>query len=248
MASIEKEITNDVFHERETEEKHPTYESEMAFYHLIAEGREEEVLRRWRSKPRSDDSVRGVLSPDPVRNTMYHFIAMVTLVTRVCITAGLGQDVAYKTSDAYIRRGDKLHTPEEIRGLQEEMILHFTHAMAGVNQKAGMSRQIVQSMEYIDNHLHETITVADIARHVKLNETYLSKLFRKETGKTVSEYIRDKKIEEAGWLLRYTDKTSIEIATDLAFSSHSYFISVFKKVTGMTPREYRNKTYLEMKA
>ena len=76
---------------------------------------------------------------------------------------------------------------------------------------------------------------------MKLNETYLSKLFRKETGLSISEYIRNKKIEEAMALLRYSEKTSIEIATDLGFSSHSYFISVFKKVCGMTPKEYRNQ-------
>ena len=58
---------------------------------------------------------------------------------------------------------------------------------------------------------------------------------------SVSEYIRNEKVTEARWLLAYTDKTSIEIATDLSFSSHSYFISVFKKVKGVTPKEYRNQ-------
>lgn len=83
----------------------------------------------------------------------------------------------------------------------------------------------------------------ELAEHVNLNETYLSKLFKKEMGRTVSEFIRDKKIEEACWLLRFTDKSSIEIATDLSFSSHSYFISVFKKVMTITPKEYRNRQF-----
>ena len=59
--------------------------------------------------------------------------------------------------------------------------------------------------------------------------------------------MRNKKIEEACWLLKYTDKSSIEIATDLSFSSHSYFISVFKKVTGKTPKEYRNVEFRNSK-
>ena len=88
---------------------------------------------------------------------------------------------------------------------------------------------------------HENITVSELAESVGLNETYLSKLFKKEMGCTVSEYIRDEKIEEACYLLSFTNKTSIEIATDLSFSSHSYFISVFKKVKGVTPKEYRNQ-------
>ena len=55
------------------------------------------------------------------------------------------------------------------------------------------------------------------------------------------QYEGDEKIEEACYLLIFTNKTSIEIATDLSFSSHSYFISVFKKVKGMTPKEFRNQ-------
>ena len=99
-------------------------------------------------------------------------------------------------------------------------------------------------MNYIPAHIHENITVSELAEVVGLNETYLSKLFKKEMKCTVSEYIRNEKIEEACWLLSYTDKSSIEIATDLSFSSHSYFISVFKKVKGVTPKEYRNPMHL----
>ena len=85
-----------------------------------------------------------------------------------------------------------------------------------------------------------------LAEYVQLNETYLSKLFKKETGQSVSEYIRDRKVEEAAALLRYSEKTSVEIATDLGFSSHSYFISIFKKVMGMTPKEYRDQYFRKL--
>ena len=60
-------------------------------------------------------------------------------------------------------------------------------------------------------------------------------------GCTVSEYIRDEKIEEACYLLTFSNKTSIEIANDLSFSYNSYFISVFKKVKLITSNEYRNQ-------
>jgi AraC-like DNA-binding protein len=86
----------------------------------------------------------------------------------------------------------------------------------------------------------------ELAGYVQLNETYLSKLFKKETGQSVSEFIRDKKVEEACALLRYSDKTSVEIAADMGFSSHSYFISIFKKVTGMTPKEYRDQYFRKL--
>jgi len=243
MANIEHEIANGIFSERETDEKHPTYNSEMAFYNLIAEGKTEQVLNEWHSKPRSDASVRGVLSTNQLRNAMYHFVAMVTIVTRLCIMHGLRQDVAYKRSDAFIRRADNMTSLDDIHIIQEEMIVRFSKLMADRNLNKAHSKQIVLCIDYINENLHDGITVSELAEHVRLNETYLSKLFKKEMGCTVSEFIRDKKVEEACWLLRFTDKSSIEISTDLSFSSHSYFISVFKRVMNVTPKEYRNQTF-----
>ena len=81
-----------------------------------------------------------------------------------------------------------------------------------------------------------------------IEHNYLIKRFPADWNKygKSAGYIRNEKIEEACWLLVYTEKTSIEIATDLSFSSHSYFISVFKKVTGTTPKEYRNKNFRKL--
>jgi YesN/AraC family two-component response regulator len=99
---------------------------------------------------------------------------------------------------------------------------------------------IIRAKRYIDENYHENIDRNDVAAVAFVTPNYLSKLFKKEMKCTVSEYIRNEKVEEACWLLSYTDKSSIEIATDLSFSSHSYFISVFKKVKKVTPKEYRN--------
>jgi AraC-like DNA-binding protein len=125
--------------------------------------------------------------------------------------------------------------------VQWDMVQNFTQYSIESKQSQINSKQIRQCINYIREHAHDSITVSEIAESVGLNETYLSKLFKKVMGCTVSEYIRNEKIAEACYLLTYTDKTSIEIATDLSFSSHSYFISVFKKVKGITPKEYRNQ-------
>lgn len=242
MPKFEDEIIQGIFEEREVaaDQKHPTFDSEMGFYNLVAEGKIENLDERWSDKPAPDDKVRGVLSENPIRNAMYHFVSMVTMITRVCIIHGMEQDMAYKLSDTYIQRADKMGSVSEIRGIQSEMVMKFNDLMRDRVKMSVKSKQVIQCIDYINNNLHGTITVTDLANFVGLNETYLSKIFKREAGVTVSAYVRNKKIEEACWLLKYTDKSSIEIATDLSFSSHSYFISVFKKVTGKTPKEYRN--------
>ncbi len=246
MTEIFDDLTKNIFEEREEIKKHPAFEGEMGLYNLVAEGKVDQIENYRKGKPAADARERGVLSENPLRNAMYHFVAMTTMITRICISKGLEQEVAYKMSDTFISRADRLTKPEDVRNYQNEMIMGFARTMNKGQKKTVHSKQIIQCMDYIGQHLHEKISIEELAAHVKLNETYLSKLFRKETGLSISEYIRDKKIEEAKGLLRYSEKTSIEIATDLGFSSHSYFISVFKKVTGATPKEYRNKNFRKM--
>jgi len=76
-----------------------------------------------------------------------------------------------------------------------------------------------------------------------LNENYLSKLFKKETGVSVSDYIRDKKVETAKNLLKFSTLSYLNIGTALAFSSQSHFIKVFHQATGYTPKEYQKLYY-----
>lgn len=240
MSDFDGDLTRKLFDKRENEEKRPSYESEMKFYHLISEGKMEELKQHRIGTPSSDDRIRGVLSENPLRNAVYHFIVQIAMITRCCIEAGLESDVAYEMSDLYINRADRAKTREEIREIQEEAICGFTRTMANLKRKQIYSKQVVLCIDYISENLHNNISVTELAEYVKLNETYLSKLFKREMGISITEYIREKKIDEAKGLLLYSDKSSIEIATDLGFSSHSYFISVFKKTTGMTPREYRH--------
>ena len=246
MAEIRDDLTRSIFQERENDKKHPPFEDEMGFYSLIAAGKIDELREFRKGHPKSTDEVRGVLSDNPVRNAVYHFVAMITMVTRACMMNGLPQDVAYKMSDIYIRKADRLTVVEDILKLQEEMIYDFTSSMRELNTTAVHSKQIVQCIDYISKNLHNNITVYELAKYVDLNETYLSKLFKKEMGCPISKFIRDKKVEEAMALLRYSDKASIEIAADLGFSSHSYFISVFRSVTGETPKEYRNHYFRKL--
>ena len=84
---------------------------------------------------------------------------------------------------------------------------------------------------------------AGAADHLGLNRSYLSSQFKKETGINLNDFINLMKIDEATRLLVTTDRSVADIASLLAFSSQSYFQSVFKKHTGMTPLQYREKDF-----
>ena len=94
-------------------------------------------------------------------------------------------------------------------------------------------------MQYISIHLSESISVQDVADHIGKSRAYTTAKFKRETGKTINEYMTDCRMREAKTLLRYTNKTIAEISDYLHFSSQPYFQRVFKKYYGITPAKYR---------
>ena len=94
-------------------------------------------------------------------------------------------------------------------------------------------------MRYIDEQLYSGVTAQRVADRLHFSVDYLSRLFREKTGMTLSAYIRARKIEDAKALLEGSRLGIREISSRLGFTTHSHFTSVFSKLVGMTPREYR---------
>ncbi|HHV12091.1 MAG TPA: response regulator [Clostridiales bacterium] len=93
--------------------------------------------------------------------------------------------------------------------------------------------------EIVHNNVNQIITRESIAKEIFLNPDYLSKLFKKETGLALSDYITRIKVEEAKRLLTNTHKSIGEITADLGYTNFSYFSQMFKKETNMSPNQYR---------
>lgn len=88
-----------------------------------------------------------------------------------------------------------------------------------------------------------TFYTKEMAEQVDLNASYLSTLFKKEAGCSVSDYILLRKLEAARNMLKYSEYSYAEISAILAFSSQSHFSRIFKKETGYTPKEYRDRFF-----
>ena len=130
---------------------------------------------------------------------------------------------------------------KEIRKIHQEMLEGYTRRMQRVRNSKVYSKQIVKSIEYISEHLHNRIMLSDMAEYLQISEAYLSRLFKEETGISFSDYVNQQKVEAAANLLRYSDYTDSEISSLFSFSSQSYFIKVFRKHTGMTPKAYKKQ-------
>lgn len=81
----------------------------------------------------------------------------------------------------------------------------------------------------------------DIASYLEVSSFYLSKLFKKATGRNFTDLLAEKRVEKAKTLLR-SQMSVKEITFAVGFNSQNYFTKVFKKYCGITPTEYKNKT------
>lgn len=238
--NMEKKLSHIEFLNREYNVSHLSYERETAFFQSIKDGNTEEALRLF--KPLDCDRM-GVLSNDSLRNLKYHLIITVAFITRYCIEGGMEMEAAYNLSDIYIRSIDKCRTEDEINMLHREVVNDYAQRMNIIRKQNRYPRSITLCLDYIYDNLHTRITLEQLAEVTSLSPAYLSKLFHKETGLTVSGYITEKRIEAAKNMLKYSDHSCLEISDYLCFSSESHFIQVFKKRTGYTPKAYREEFF-----
>ncbi len=238
--NIDKKLSHIEFLNREYNVSHLSYEREMAFFLSIKDGDTERAQELF--KPFNCEEM-GRLSDDELRNLKYHLIITVAFITRYCIEGGMEMEAAYNLSDIYVRSIDKCRTADEVNLLHREVVADYAQRMHILKKKNPYPRAVTICLDYIYDNLHTKITLDKLAEITSLSEGYLSKLFHREVGLTVSEYIIRKRVEAAQNMLKFSEYSCIEISDYLCFSSESHFIQVFKKHTGYTPKSYREKFY-----
>lgn len=113
--------------------------------------------------------------------------------------------------------------------------------LGGENASHEYDALLAKIFLFINQNYETDISLVRIAEHVNFNSSYLSRLFKKVYGQTLSEYIWDFKISKAKEMLRESQMKIKEISDRLGFESNAYFTRFFKRMTGITPKEYRTQ-------
>ena len=238
--STNSTLTNELFQNEEAGFYHTSYAQEKAVLECVQKGDVLALEATYRSLPQT---IYGNMTSyrSQLKQLFYAGIANTTLVTRYAIKGGLDEETAFSLSDIYIRKMELCNDVAEMIQLSEEMALDFTTRVANTQQHmhAVYSSAITNTMESIYRSRREELSLSVLAAKVHLTPKYLSFLFHKEVGETITSFIHSVVIEEAKNLLTYSDYTLGEISNYLNFSSQSYFTNVFKKITGTTPGNYR---------
>lgn len=164
-------------------------------------------------------------------------IELSTVLSRAAIDSGAETDKVMQLNDALIEALSETDDFYDLCYLFQENVEIFTESL--FYSASSNSELIKSAANYIAQNFSREITLEEVAAQVHLNASYLSSLFKQVTGTTFKEYLNQVRIEESKLLLLHTDYSVLDIAIACGFNDQSYFTKVFKRLTGMTPSQYR---------
>ena len=138
---------------------------------------------------------------------------------------------------------EKVNAMAEIMAAVTQSISDAPHTVTGTVQfdysVVKHADTVYKIMEYVKQNRHRKIQLEELAKLTHFNKAYLSRIFEKETGETLSSFIMRMRVEEAQKLLLETDMSLAQISSLVGFEDQSYFTKAFKAVAAITPGQLR---------
>lgn len=233
----EKEKAQFDLKEDEEEAYHHTYQEERKLLDSIREGRVSDALLLNREL----DLDIGKLSTKEVNHWRNVVIVGITLSTRAAIEGGVSPAIAYRLSDFYIQKSDSCKDIAQLLEYRNHAVEDLTTRVLKKQESRSSSNYVERCKDYIKKHYREKIYLEEVAKVLGISSSYLSKLFKKETGILFQDYINQVRVEHAANLLRYSQENISRIAEYVNFPSQSYLGKIFKQYKHMSPKKYRER-------
>lgn len=148
--------------------------------------------------------------------------------------------IDYEELDGILLKFIEEHEQNENKEALQKVV-EQTQQSKGMSEVVQAANRIEVVKQYIEDHIREKIYIEDLAKLIYVNDQHLMRIFKKSTGQSVTEYITERRVVIASHLLKDTDYSINFVADCVGCENYSYFTKLFKKYTGFTPREYRNK-------
>ncbi len=236
MDSIKMVPKKKRFEQQDFEFIHTPYETEEALYACVENGDlhgAEEVLEHLVQ----ENVVIGRMSNDDLKQMQYWGVCCIALATRHAIRGGMHEAAAFRFSDECILQVDAMTRAEEILPFLLQKLFEITTLVHEIRtQNRPLGKTVRRAVYFIEVSVFKPIKTCDVAAFCSLSTDYLGRQFKKETGKTIGQYIAEARLQEARRMLRRGHPIS-ETAYQLQFCSESYFIALYKKRFGKTPKQ-----------
>lgn len=216
-------------------EKRYKYENELIA--AVTEGRIEKVSQIVSAFKSTNFEMR---SQDPIRNIKNYSIIMNTLLRKAAEQGGVHPVYIDKTSGNFAVAIEGVKTAEGCADLMRQMFEKYCRLVKNHSLK-GYSPLAQKAISVIECDLSADLSPSNIAAAAGVSLPYLCSVFKKETGKTLGDFIKDRRMAHAAKLLKETALLVQTVASYVGFEDVQYFSKTFKKHTGKTPLEYRRE-------
>nr|MCR5544989.1 AraC family transcriptional regulator [Lachnospiraceae bacterium] len=214
-----------------------TYQDERLLLEMVKAGNVKAALERTRNM----DGDIGKLSKNDLEHWKNLLVVASTLCARAAIEAGVEPYIAYRVSGFYINKGSSSDDVFKVITYRNQAVEELTQLVRNHNNQRHTSSYTMQCKDYIKKHYREKIYLENISSSLGISDSYLSRLFKQETGIRLQDYIVQIRLERAANLLVYSNEPISRIAEYVNFSSQSHFGKQFKEKFGFTPRVYRER-------
>lgn len=238
---LESTGESSLFAQRESGFVRIPYAMEKTLYGFIRDGKPKEMIAFYKQMLTRTPQLKvpiGKTSADRLRQLKYAAVSAIALACRYAIDGGAIEAAAYSMSDDAIYRIDTMRTPLDVLKSEVRSLIGFAELVNNTRSLLSYSPIVKSCIEYITVNSHHNIALEELSSGTPYSKEYISKLFKKEVGISVSDFILKTRTDEAMALLKAGNSCNY-VAHTLGFSSQSYFIRQFKRATGMTPRAYR---------
>ena len=177
---------------------------------------------------------------DPIRDMKNYCIIINTLFRKSVERGGVHPIHIDSVSSEFAKKIELRSTVEDIQKLIYEMVKVYCQLVNKYSVK-DYSPTVQKVIVMIESNLSSDLTLSELANTLNINASYLSTVFKKETGITVTGYVNEKRIELAQELLKTTNLQIQTIAQYCGIVDVHYFTRLFKKTTGVSPKQYREE-------
>jgi two-component system response regulator YesN len=179
-------------------------------------------------------SIPGKNAKDSIQKMI---TALICSVYHVCLERGINTDSIFGPNLAIL---DELPRLETLRELQERILLCFKQIIELHPLQKTQSKMVTQAVNYIEEHYAEDLNLENIAKIVFVSPGYLSISFKQVLQKNFVDYVAEVRVRKAKELLKDFHRKIYEIAVQTGYKDEKYFSQIFKKITGMSPNQYRD--------
>lgn len=175
-----------------------------------------------------DQLVQQQASPDYVRYIVF------------LLFADIYRQYPELIGDDYDQLVEKIRRSNQLSSLAE-LLQAILGGLKNKPKKKRYSDSVQQAVDIIETRYPEELNLKLVADELHLHVVYLGQVFKKETQKSFSQFLNQVRTKQAQKLLLYTDRTIAEIADEVGFNNTNYFSKMFKKLNGITPKEFREQ-------